>query len=345
MNRFTLLFLLGGCAKRSEALRRLKTDRGVEFTTAQTQGCGVVQYAFGAEHYLHIGLRAAQYIRALKVEKGWCSHDLDLDHIPVTLFTDVDASSHPSFEKTQTQGVNVVVLRAPTNEIKAAACGPSTGVECHPEDALPKYPLTNGMAPSAGGNWKYRWYHAQVLLQSPYDLTFYLDADAVPCSGEGMTYLVKKIDTEHADVGAMIHSGSCQMSPSKKCKGDAPEGADKKEWAKFFERNAGVIAANMTKGSKGRKIIEDFAQGILDFAGKAHGDQYAFRRSLFMHKDDSTQSIFHNDEVCRYQSETSRHVQHTGDMCEMGCKGISHQPSAKSIEHIPSKISVPEDLQ
>merc|ERR1719375_2506928 len=110
-------------------------------------------------------MKAATHIGSLSAARGWCPIDNQLDHIPVTLFTDSLTKSN-SF-------VNV-----------------------RPEkDLAPWIPMGAGSKSLKGnlGTWEARWYHAQSILSSPYHLTLYLDVDAVPCSAQGISNILWKL--------------------------------------------------------------------------------------------------------------------------------------------------------
>jgi len=252
--------------------------------------CGVVLGAFGSQAYIQAGAHVAERIRHLNVTKGWCPQDLALDYIPVTLFTD---AKHLTLSRTKEsqgcpQGVN---------------CLPETAMEAAPESLQ----LRKAVRPRLGG-WTTRWYHAQIMVSSPYNLGIYLDLDAVPCSGDKLGYLLKQMTDSNAAIGTLIHANWPCLQTGNDCSKPHPEGADVHEWSKFKERNAGVI---VFEKERALSLLKDYGKYIVESAnmGKIKGDQYAFRATLFVHKSEVPEIIYKNNEICRYGSTS----------CKAGC--------------------------
>merc|ERR1719313_2001016 len=65
------------------------------------------------------------------------------------------------------------------------------------------------------GNWKFRWYHAQMLVHSPFRHTLYVDIDALPCSGQKIGDLFHEMYQTNSHVGDILKKwgGSCGMAP------------------------------------------------------------------------------------------------------------------------------------
>lgn len=275
--------------------------------------CGLVLGAFGSEAYVSKGDKVIEYISKLNVSKGWCPEDLELATLPIAYFTDVKGHRCPE------------------------------GVQCFGEKDLAPWTLpvpsrSDSKISDHLGSWKYRFYHAQMLVSAPFDLALYLDIDAVPCSGEGISKMFKKMKNDNADVGSVIHTNRpCAMSLeqeipvsyslAKLTKSDetsildcsmrakAPPGADSKEWSMFPERNAGTILADLRKT---RSLFVEFGKNVRLTAGHARGDQLAYRQTLFMHHHDFKEVVFSSKEVCRHNKLT----------CRDGCL-VVHKPSAE----------------
>jgi len=265
--------------------------------TSSSNRCGVVLGAFGSQNYVNIGTKVAKHIRALQVSKGWCTEQPELSSVPVAFFTD----------------------------LKDHAC--PEGVECFGEsDMAPWKSADNKIGGSNAhlGSWKYRWYHAQMMVNSPYDLTLYVDVDALPCSGEAIQSLFATFVTKDVVLGSIRHNTNpCAMTGGK-CSAMPPVGimaAEHGEWAKFQERNGGVILADMRKM---KHIFEEWAMNIDKTAGKALGDQLGYRQALFMHRNKIKEHTFNESEVCRSLPFATHN-------CNKGC-WISHKPGMKSLK-------------
>lgn len=247
----------------------------------QKAPCGIVMTSSGL-NYSELALRVATRSRSLNTMKGWCPLDHELDHIPVTLFTDqpignVDRSGGSM------HGVNVQELphidpRLTPSDPSAAASGLKKNL----------------------GSWLTRWFHAKSILMSPYDLTLYVDVDALPCTGRGVAQLMYRVTSARAAVGAQLHTRSPCAMTNNNCADPHPPNlkpAEMPEWTQFIERNGGVLVVDMRQG---RPLVQDYADAIARMAGKVKGDQYALREALFNHRHQAPQVIFRDDEVCRY---------------------------------------------
>lgn len=252
--------------------------------------CGVVMMALGQD-YVALATAIANRTTQLSAVKGWCSLDPDLDHVPVTLFTDLNPT-------TLWREVNLLRVQSPK------AVGASALSIRH----ISELPPWAGPTGSAGlqehlGSWRMRWYHAQTILAVPYRIVIYLDVDAIPCTSHGVTRLIEKVRQRHASFGApMVHESVKCGTSAGDCSSPHPEGLgddELAEWASFTERNSGVMVLDMLTA---RPVVEDFARGIVRNAGNVSGDQFALREALFMHRRDVRQVTFTDDEVCRYKS-------------------------------------------
>lgn len=253
--------------------------------------------AFGGKSYMDIGTKVAQHIRAIKVKRGWCPDQPKLASVPVALFTD----------------------------FKDFAC--PEGVQCFSEKDMAPW---NGASKNIGGNnahlgsWKFRWYHAQMLIKSPFPLTLYLDIDALPCSGDAIASIFATFKDKSVSLGSIMHDSNPCASSGGSCNALQPSNItneDKKEWSHFSERNAGVILADLRKT---RPIFEEWARNIENTAGKATGDQLGYRQALFRHRKDLAEYHFKPTEVCRSLPA----AQHN---CKKGC-WIEHKPGMKSLK-------------
>lgn len=253
--------------------------------------CGVVLGAFGKELYTKAGAIVAERIRALNATKGWCPEDPQLDYIPVALFTD-DAKLIGECPK----GVTCIpdTHMAQSEEITSAAKGK----------------IRPGL-----GSWKFRWYHAQMMVSSPYELGIYLDLDAVPCSGDKLGDLLKRLREKKAAVGTLIHSNWPCLQTGNDCSKGKPEGAHAGDWAKFKERNGGVIVFDRERAKPFTKTFGDYIVKSTQMS-KIWGDQYALRAALFLTKDSVPELTYKNDELCRYG----------GGTCKSGC-AVYHKNS------------------
>jgi len=255
--------------------------------------CGVVMMSFG-ENYTRIAMKAASRTRGLQADKGWCPLDPELDHVPVTLFTDapMGAAGQDSWQNGSTsatmlersESFNGVVVRSV--EELAPWAGPNT----------------SGALNLQLGTWRTRWYHAQVLLRAPYALALYLDVDALPCSAHGLSRLLRKLTDAGAYVGAPMVAAflRCQMTHGD-CRSPHPAGLgprELEEWGNFTERNSGVVAVDLRHG---RPVVEEFASAIQRAAAsQVSGDQYPLREALFKFRHSVPQVTYDDREVCRY---------------------------------------------
>jgi hypothetical protein len=255
--------------------------------------CGVVTMAFGKE-YNKLGNKVTNLIRSLNVSKGWCPEDPELDHIPIAFFTDADASECPK------------------------------GVQCLPENAMPPWEGPQGAVPllnsksSHLGDWKFRWYHAQGLINSPYPWTLYVDLDALPCSGEGVTALFQTMKAQGASVGSITHEENHIKVTPKELSAE-----DKKDWGKYEERNAGSIMLYIPDA---KPMLEEWAAGIRTGAEDKHvtGDQLAYRAAMFSHRKTIKEHIFKDNEICRNLSRKRYN-------CQNGCY-IMHKPNNGALK-------------
>mmetsp|Transcript_49099 Transcript_49099/g.110464 ORF Transcript_49099/g.110464 Transcript_49099/m.110464 type:complete len:442 (-) Transcript_49099:83-1408(-) len=175
------------------------------------------------------------------------------------------------------------------------------------------------------GSWKVRWYHVQSMLESPYEMTMYMDIDAYACSAEGVGRLLKQVADNNAAVGSPMLPEKLKCKSSQgNCTYPHPQMslAEVKEWTAFTERNAGVLVIDMRKG---RPILESFGATLQAAAGKITGDQWAFRAALFKHRN-MRQVIFSNDDVCRYAPAGSCNDQNS----RLGC-AVHHTCKMQSL--------------
>ena len=121
------------------------------------------------------------------------------------------------------------------------------------------------------------------LLRSPYDVTLYLDLDAWPC--RGWEKLLEHVSTTDADVAAAV-----DITPFGSTAGNrllpgpsSVEGVALDSWARFPERNAGVLVLR-TRRAAVRALLRSWLYHFAEAKSSPftiRGDQYAFRRSLF----------------------------------------------------------------
>lgn len=275
--------------------------------------CGVVLGGFGSAKYVETGMKVAKYIRSLNISQGWCPEQ-DLDKIPVAFFSDKTGLECPE------------------------------GVECFGKDNMA--PWRHGRMEIARpgsthlGSWKYRWYHAQMLVNSPYELTLYVDVDALPCSGVGIESMFRAFK-EGATLGSIKHNHPCGMTMGDcskyKPKGTAKE--DKAEWKHFEERNGGVILADIRKT---KHIFQEWALRIEATAGAidVKGDQLAYRQALFNHRKETKEHLFTDEQVCRALPAKDYN-------CKQGGCWIYHKPEMQALKDqaIIGKDAQFEDMQ
>lgn len=261
--------------------------------------CGVVLGSFGSDEYVSIGTKVAKYIRNLNVSRGWCPEEPGLASVPVAFFTDFPGYSCPD------------------------------GIQCFNLEALA--PWEGGASKSTGSNshlgfWKYRWYHSQMLVHSPYELTLSLDVDALPCSGDAITSIFTAFKEKGVSLGSVMHDHSpCAMTPGGNCSDMSPAGTtndDMMLWEKFIERNCGFILADKRKT---KSLFEEWAANIRTTEGIALGDQLPYRQALFTHRNDIKEHIFNEKEVCRF-------LPHDKYNCNTGCL-ISHWTSMGALKY------------
>jgi len=249
--------------------------------------------------------------------------NLELDYIPVDLFTNITNFPHCTSEKLEAQ----VYSKATRRYVHLrTACR----VVLHPEEELEPWKGPDGgdgLQKKNLGSWRIRWYHAQVMINSPFELTVYLDVDAYPCSGGGISRLLWKLHNSNASFGSLVVSediGQCQ-STSGDCTKPHPPGmrrSEAKAWQKFGERHAGVVVVNMRKC---RLLMKSFARAIRRSAGTVTGDQYALREALFMMRKEVPQLVYKDDEVCRYDKQAVCRLKGGG-----GC-AVHHMTKQRSL--------------
>mmetsp|Transcript_108503 Transcript_108503/g.317447 ORF Transcript_108503/g.317447 Transcript_108503/m.317447 type:complete len:338 (+) Transcript_108503:135-1148(+) len=291
----------------------LGTAGGSQKVEAQ---CGVVMMASG-QGYAATAMRVANRTSRLSARKGWCPLDSELDHVPVTLFTDIDPLTLQRYV-----------------DFEVAKVGKAVGtsnLRIRPIRELPPWegPMSNKRLKGHLGNWMLRWYHAQIILAAPYTMVTYLDVDALPCTAHGITRLMEKLISQHAFFGApmVIDFLKCQSSAGD-CAVPHPGGINAQElrdWTSFTERNSGVMVMDMRQA---RPIAKDFASAIVRHAGNVSGDQFALREALFIHRHDVPQLTFNDSEVCRYRRPSEIRCE---TEAKTGC-AIHHLPQMGSLQ-------------
>jgi len=270
------------------------------------------------ETYGLIGMKVAARTRSLPAAPGWCPLDPSLDHIPVTLFTDVPASALAQALQKDRPGAQVELAR------RAFFGSSVAGVSVVPEARLSAWDgeqRRDGVLLRHLGGWKVRWLHVQAMLQSPYTMTLYLDVDALPCSSRGIARLFQRVANRGAAIGCpiVVAQQKCQSTQGD-CHTPHPEMLTEHglaEWANFTERNAGVVVFDMRMA---KPILQEFARTVKRKAGSISGDQYGLREALFKHRH-IPQVLFGDTEVCRYSHE------HT---CDSGCH-VEHECHMQSL--------------
>jgi len=271
MIRALVLLALGSC---SVALKLQKSE-----TAQGSASCGVVLGGFGSQNYVNIARKVATHIRALEMPKGWCPEQPGLDKAPVTLFGDKADGVCP-------EGVNCLLEK-----------------DMAPWEGGDK---SIGGQQSHLGSWKFRFYHAQMLINSPYNLTLYVDVDALPCTGEGVANFFK-LAKEGVTLGSIKHEEHLGGG------GGAPPGMkseDHADWSKWPEHNAGVIYADLRVT---KPMFEEWAEGIKRTAGHAAGDQFAYRQATFNHRKTFKEHFFNDLQVCRNLSGPKHNCKHGGE--------------------------------
>lgn len=263
----------------------------------QTAECGVLMTSVG-ESANEVAAKVAPYIRKIPAQKGWCPLDPELDHIPVALFSDL-------CDTTQLEGV-----------------------QCRPETDMEPFEGKEGPLLQAGlGSWKIRWYHAQVLLKTPYTMSVYVDLDALPCSAEKLTEMMNTLLKEKAAIGMSVHDKHpCAMSHKQDCRNPHPSNlvseAQIDEWANWTERNAGTIVLDKRVGMP---YVEEFARVIKEKAGNplVQGDQYAFREATFKYRHQLKEYHYDDDVICRHGARK---------WCSEGCS-VSHLIQYRALKN------------
>lgn len=249
--------------------------------------------AFGSKSYVDIGDKVINHIKAMKPPKGWCPEQPELDYLPITYFTDLKEHVCPE------------------------------GVQCLTDEAMKKW--EGGEKKISGsnshlGSWKLRFYHAQMIVSSPYDLTLYLDMDALPCSGDAIAKVFSAFK-DGVTLGSILKPADPRPSSLAKCD------ADLKKCGQEAERNAGVILADTRKT---RTLMEEWGEGIKQLAGKADGDQAAYIQVLRKHIKAGDQNLkehfFLSTEISRHQRDSCEKpgvlVHHSKHMTSLMAAGL-----------------------
>jgi len=262
---------------------------------SQKQGsCGIVMGAFGSKSYVDIADKVLKHISALEFPKGWCPEQPELDKAQIAFFTDLKDHVCPA------------------------------GVQCLDETAMASW--DGGAKKMSGGsshlgNWKYRFYHAQMLVNSPFDLTLYLDVDALPCSGDAIAK-VFSVFKEGATLGSILKPESPRPKALEACD------ADPQKCAQKADRNAGVILADIRKT---KPLFESWSEEVKKIAGHADGDQAAYIIAIRKHiKDndiDLNEHFFGYKQISRHQRDNCKNnnetlIHHSKHMTSLQAAGI-----------------------
>jgi hypothetical protein len=296
----------------------------------QKETCGITVAAFGKPDgkFMMAAVANALKIHEMKPGAGWCPLDPSLEHVPITLITDMTPNALVDHYG---RGVeNLTVMSNQTFD--------KIGVDINS--------LASGWW--AEGDPIYRWYHCQTLLRSPYDLTLYLDADATVCSADKLVKLFKTFSNSGADM-AFQNSLSPPMwfmgEPIGEGKGfHCTEGdaenprpaevgtdADMNSWVKTDEPNAGVMFF-AKQHAAAQKVASDWCSAMeATMRSKAEPmpcDQYALRVAFWKNRQDFKALTFgpDADEICRYGE---RHF----SGCDRGCD-IVHGWSFKEVKEL-----------
>lgn len=229
--------------------------------------------AFGSNSYVDIADKVVKHIQAMKFPKGWCPEQPELDKVQIAFFTDNKDHVCPD------------------------------GVQCFSEKAMAPWEGHGGTMSGGSshlGSWAYRWYHAQVLINSPFDLSLYLDVDALPCSGDAIAKIFS-VFKEGATLGSILKPSNPRPSGLEECD------ADLKKCAEKADRNCGVILADIRKT---KPLFETWAEEIKKTAGKADGDQAGYIKALRKHIQDNDAGIkehfFTSKEISRHQRDSCK---------------------------------------
>jgi hypothetical protein len=301
-----------------------------------SEACGVTIASFGDPRGKFVTAAVANVLRiqSMKPGAGWCPLDHSLEHVPVTLITDLP--QHVLVDYFGHEMENIALMSNQTFD--------KVGVD------------TDSLSPGwwIEGNPIYRWYHCQGLLRSPYDLTLYLDSDATVCGADKFVKLFKAFFDSGADM-AFQNSLSPPMWFFGKPLGEAAgfhcthgdatnphpaevaSDADIDSWQRTNEPNAGVIFFSKQR-DVARKVASEWCS-VLESTMRSKDeampcDQYALRVSFWKNRKDFKSLIFDADadEICRYGD---RHF----SGCDRGCD-IVHGWSFSEV-----KALLPEPLR
>jgi len=258
--------------------------------------CGIVMGAFGSSSYVGTGDKVVNHIRKYHLPKGWCPEQPELEGpVPFAYFTDLKDHVCPE------------------------------GVQCFPETKMDAWDGGNkkmGGAVSHLGSWKYRYWHAQMLVHSPFDLTLYIDVDALPCSGEALAKVFSIFKNGNVTLGSILKPNNPHPSGLEACDADLEKCAEK------ADRNCGVIVADLRKT---KKLFEDWSEGIKKIAGHADGDQAAYIKTLRQHLKDKDVDIkehyFPYKQISRHQRDSCSSspetlIHHSKHMTSLAAAGI-----------------------
>lgn len=268
------------------------------------QSCGIVMGAFGSKSYVDIGDKVINHIKAMKPPKGWCPEQPELDYLPIAYFTDLQGHVCPE------------------------------GVRCFTDKDMTAW---EGNAKSIGGggahlgSWKYRFFHSAMIAASPFDLTLYLDLDALPCGGDAIAQMFS-VFKDGVTIGSILKPADPRPSGLTKCDQDLVKCAAR------ADRNAGVI---ITDTRKTKQLMDDWGTEIKRIAGKADGDQAAYIKVIrdYIKRGDTNlkEHFFTSKQISRHQRDSCKTpgvlVHHSKHMTSLMAAGLV----PKTGEYNPSR--------
>lgn len=301
---WVLVMCLPTTAIRLNPSQTTKLVELAEHAKDKKQSCGIVMGAFGSKNYVEIGHKVLDHIKAMKPPKGWCPEQPELDYLPIAFFTDLEDHVCPS------------------------------GIQCFSDKDMKPW---EGNAKNIGGtnshlgSWKYRFYHAQMIVSSPFDLTLYLDVDALPCSGEAIAKVFSAFK-DGVTLGSILKPLDPRPGSLRKCDQDLEKCATK------ADRNAGVI---LTDTRKTKTLMEEWGEGIKKIAGHADGDQAAYikvlRKYIAQNDTNLKEHFFTSKQISRHQRDSCQNpevlIHHSKHMTSLMAAGIV----PKSGEYNPKR--------